>query len=150
MNSIIATSRHASENGDRDTANQFVVALTQAGDFVQARGYVYELLLLRAFSSGSTSAFPAYGGEIEEDIMDLPDILDETDYELVEAGEFAFDDEEDDAVEDEEPTVEELVNIPTDTASLKTVDIEQLRKALNAARQQKDMPRQMQVAERHW
>ena len=63
MQSFVAAALFDSEKGERETANQLVVSLTQADDFVQERGYVYELLRLRGASSGSTSAFPAYGPE---------------------------------------------------------------------------------------
>ena len=61
MENFLATARWAADQGDRDVAKQLAVALMQAGDFVNARGYVYELLLLRRLAASSTSAFPAYG-----------------------------------------------------------------------------------------
>ena len=61
MDNFLATARWAADQGDRDVANQLAVALMQAGDFVNARGYVYELLLLRRLAASSTNAFPAYG-----------------------------------------------------------------------------------------
>ena len=61
MENFLATARWAADQGDRDVANQLAVALMQSGDFVNARGYVYELLLLRRLAASSTNAFPAYG-----------------------------------------------------------------------------------------
>lgn len=60
IENFLATARWAVENKDRDVANQIALALMQAGDFVKARGYVYELLLLNRLAASSTSAFPAY------------------------------------------------------------------------------------------
>lgn len=60
MDNMLAAAQWAADQGDREVANQLVVTLMQAGDFVKARGYVYELLLLRRLAASSTSAFPAY------------------------------------------------------------------------------------------
>ena len=60
MDNFLAVSQWAADNGDRDIANRLALTLMQAGDFVNARGYVYELLLLRRLAASSTSAFPAY------------------------------------------------------------------------------------------
>ncbi len=81
MDNFLAASRWAADQGDRDIANQLVALLMQAGDFVNARGYVYELLLLRRLAASSTSAFPAYGSdqpaaydeEEEEDLEAQPE-----------------------------------------------------------------------------
>jgi tetratricopeptide (TPR) repeat protein len=63
MDLFLAAAHWAAEQGDRDVAHSLSLALVQAGDFVSARGYVYELLLLRRLGASSTSAFPAYSGE---------------------------------------------------------------------------------------
>ncbi len=63
MENFLAAAQWAADQGDRDVANQLAVVLMQAGDFVAARGYVYELLLLRRMAASSTSAFPAYPAE---------------------------------------------------------------------------------------
>ncbi len=60
MDNFLAVARWAADSGDRDVASQLALTLMQAGDFVNARGYVYELLLLRRMAASSTSAFPAY------------------------------------------------------------------------------------------
>lgn len=60
METIMAAARHAADDGERDKVNQLVVSLMQAGDFVNERGYVYELVQLRQFASSFTVAFPAY------------------------------------------------------------------------------------------
>ena len=63
MDNFLALARWSAEVGDRDTANALLVALTGAGDFIQSRGYVYELIQLRRLTSSRTSAFPAYPSE---------------------------------------------------------------------------------------
>lgn len=60
MSNISATAQRAAELGDTDTVNALIVALSQAGDFVNARGYVYDLLMLRRLATSSSGAFPAH------------------------------------------------------------------------------------------
>jgi tetratricopeptide (TPR) repeat protein/energy-coupling factor transporter ATP-binding protein EcfA2 len=62
MDEILGVARWCAERGEREMVNQLVVDLTQAGDFVNERGYLYELLALRKLASSSTTAFPAYPG----------------------------------------------------------------------------------------
>lgn len=57
---ITATAERAAEGGDLDMVNALIVALSQAGDFVNTRGYVSELLALRRLATSSTGAFPAH------------------------------------------------------------------------------------------
>ena len=142
MDNVIATARWASGNGNRDTANQLIVTLTQAGNFIQEYGYLYELLTLRAFSSGFRDAFPAYQEETDE-VEELERILEAA--EADDDEELDFDIEDDELEEDEED--ESIFSIPStlDTATLPNIDIDVLRTALNAARQQKDIIRQIQV-----
>jgi tetratricopeptide (TPR) repeat protein/ABC-type dipeptide/oligopeptide/nickel transport system ATPase subunit len=110
MQNFIAIARHAATLGNRDIANQLLVTLTQADDFVSERGYVYELLLLRAFSSGSTAAFPAYGAdEVAEyddesdDDFDDYDELDGDDFDDdFDDGDFDDDDFDDDDFDDDD------------------------------------------------
>jgi len=60
MDSLMALARWAAEDGDLESVRQLAVTLTQAGDFVHERGYVYELATLQKLAASSTSAFPAY------------------------------------------------------------------------------------------
>ena len=60
MDQIIGVARWCAEQGEREKVNDLVVALTQAGNFVNERGYLYELLQLRQLASSFTTAFPAY------------------------------------------------------------------------------------------
>ena len=153
MDNIIATARWSASQGDRDLANAVVVGLSQADDFVQSEGYMYEFLLLRAFGSGSTNAFPAYGEEEhaimdeddDDDGMGAPedfdyDLEDEELEELEMANTVDVDDED-----DEEP--DDSTFIPTDDDSLQSINIDQLRTALQAARQQQNIHRQVKILE---
>lgn len=59
MDLIMEVARWSADQGERDIVNQLVVSLMQAGDFVNERGYVYELLKLREMASSFTKPFPA-------------------------------------------------------------------------------------------
>lgn len=60
MESVLALAHWAADDGDRETVRQLATALAEAGDFVNERGYVYELVTLQRLASSSTSAFPAH------------------------------------------------------------------------------------------
>ncbi len=112
MDNFLAVSQWAADAGDREVANQLALTLMQAGDFVNGRGYVYELLLLRRLAASSTSAFPAY----TEAPMPLP--FAENDEEEEESGEsepfesdvIDEDDEDEDLIEDEAEVVDEVID----------------------------------------
>ncbi len=59
MDTLLSLARWSSNQGDRDTANQIVSDLTQAGDFVNERGYTYELMSLRRLGASLAGAVPA-------------------------------------------------------------------------------------------
>lgn len=151
MDNLVTTAGWAAEKGDRDLANAIVVALSQSGDFVQSEGYMYEFLLLRAYGSGSTNAFPAYG-ELESIADDDDESLsapEDFEYDLeddeLEEIEFAntVDDEEEEDEEEDDPS--DATFIPSDDAGLQTINIDQLRTALSVARQNKEVHRQVQI-----
>lgn len=64
MDNFLATARWAVEQGDRDSVNQLVILLAQAGTFVQSRGYVHDLLTLQSIESSSRTAFTAHQADI--------------------------------------------------------------------------------------
>ncbi len=128
MDIFLEAARAAADAGDRDLANQLVAALTQAGDFVSGRGYIYELLELRRLAASSTTAFPAYASvplaapaaavadaaktkaaELDDEELEDEDILDEDE---------DFDEEDSDELEPLPPiipAVGESVLPPIDT-----------------------------------
>src|SRR5690606_21445340 len=103
MDLIVATARWSAESGNRDVANQLAVALMQAGDFVNERGYVYELLNVRRLAASSTSAFPAYSSPTPLPLEEVEDEeLEEAEDELVDEDEDLLDDDDyDDEMEDD-------------------------------------------------
>jgi tetratricopeptide (TPR) repeat protein len=161
MDNFIAAAMWAAEQGKRETANQLVTTLTQAHDFVQDAGYVYELLTLRNLGSGSTAAFPAYGpdpvlevqADDEDDFYDYDDDEDEDDFE-------DDDDEgilEDEILEHEDEAVFESAALDDlnveegmDSSAIRTdaitgIDVDQLRQALAQSKSQGDAPRTLQI-----
>ncbi len=162
MDNIIAAARYAVLKGNRDIVNAIVVALTQADGFIQKRGYVYELLLLRDLSTGTTSAFPAHQASAQ--VIEAPAVsaspldtlrsMSGDDFEDEPAvGLAGIDDdfEEDDSYYEDGDDFDDPDSTPLDPAalmkgdSLSGVDVDQLRIALTQAKQQRDFPRQMQI-----
>jgi tetratricopeptide (TPR) repeat protein/energy-coupling factor transporter ATP-binding protein EcfA2 len=160
MDNIIAAAMWAAENGNRDTANQLVGILTSADDFIQERGYVYELLQLRNVASGSSRAFPAYEPEEATSELDEPDEFysyddDDLDPTMVDDADEMLSLEMDDYLEDnaayEAVSLDDLdvqEGMSSDALrddSLQGIDIDQLRQALAQAKQQDDIARQQQI-----
>ncbi len=115
MDLIMAVAKWSAEQGERDIVNQLVVGLMQAGDFVNERGYVSELLKLRELASSFTRPFPANSAGLPPEDIDLvgantPDDLkgeefdDDDDFEDDDDEEFDDDlqEDEDDLIDDSE------------------------------------------------
>lgn len=119
LRAILAAAIWSSDRGQRDVSMSFFQSLMQAGDFVQAGGYVYEVALLRDSGAGNTQPFPAYGPEpiaSVEVLDDDDDDYDEEDYDedeedILEA-EFVDEDEDfdDDADEEAPSLLEDLLD----------------------------------------
>jgi len=170
MDSVLTLAEDLAEQGERDWANQCLLTLTQADQFIQQGGYVQELIRLQRASVSSSAAFPAYGALAEDDLdsydlddlADLADELDEADQTLlrdVAARRAALSAslDEDDALDDAEaldsqppppsayrPAPPSPVDL-TRSETLLSVDVEQLRSALAQAKQSRDVPRQLQI-----
>ncbi|MBL8164807.1 MAG: tetratricopeptide repeat protein [Anaerolineae bacterium] len=118
MDMVMAVARWSAANGDRDSVNQFIVSLMQAGDFVNERGYVSELVKLRGLASSFTTAFPAYppppAAVPEPETFDEDDGFDDDDLD----DELPDDDDlvdEDELDEDEEaPVASSLLDLDSD------------------------------------
>ncbi len=172
MDNFVALAREAQATGNRDLSSKLIIALNQAGDFVNARGYVHELTLIRGVGA---AAFPAYVEPTSTTPEDLHDaLLDDEDDEdgdsesLVEslfdsigggsvkevvsapvtqaiARSASSDDDEDDEDDD----------LPEDSGDVETImhtepvtveaRIAALRTALGQARQDRDMARQTTI-----
>jgi tetratricopeptide (TPR) repeat protein len=166
MDTVMATARWASQNGENELVSELVNILTQHGDFVKTRGYLYDLLRLRGMT-GSGSAFPAYPPEEievpdflsgfdtdEEEHIDIPDFLeqmaDEADEDFDE--EYIEDYDEDEDGEDED---DEAVDMPAFLSTIGTAeatldqlssrDLTQLRAMLAQARQSGQASEQLKI-----
>lgn len=138
---FVALAEWAAEQNDRDTANQLILTLTQAGDFINQRGYLYELLRLRRLAITSTTAFPYAGNEPAS----IPSIEDEEDEELPVRSAAApsyirnmFEDEDEDdlAYEEDEDEIEDYEEEDEDDEEDDEEDVEEtgsLRRATPSA-----------------
>jgi tetratricopeptide (TPR) repeat protein len=93
MDLIMAVAQWSADQGERDIVNQIVVGLMQAGDFVNERGYVAELLKLRELASSFTRPFPANPASLSPAPEDMDLLEDDAD----------IDAKDDDDFDDEEP-----------------------------------------------
>ncbi|MFN8531582.1 MAG: tetratricopeptide repeat protein [Anaerolineae bacterium] len=108
MDNFIATAKAAADAGDRELANQLSVAMLQAGDFTNERGYVAELLLLRGFAASQTVPFSAYKDTAEaRGVTSTSTMIAADDEELLEDEESDRADELDEAEFDDENEMEE-------------------------------------------
>ncbi len=126
MDNILAIAENTSDSAARSATQQIVNALIQVGDFVNARGYIYEFSMLRRSSIGSASPFPAYTAAVQTPLpLPEPEIIpalsedsddaDPDDEELIDDAVIAIDleyiEEEDSEEEDSEAAaIRESVN----------------------------------------
>jgi len=164
MDQIMGVARWCADQGERDKVNDLVVGLTQAGNFVHDRGYLYELLQLRQMASSFTTAFPAYptpvlpeeededeevapagstGGSIwdriEERQATAPESLLDLDDE---AEEEDFDDED---LFDEDEESDDVSTIDVGTGVGDAAELAALQSALRTAKQNDDKQRQVDL-----
>ncbi len=154
MEMFMAVARWCADQGERDAVNQIIVNLMQAGDFINERGYVYELLKLRQMASSFTTAFPAYpAAPAPEDVVpdEAEDEFDDDD---------DFDDEDeldeddldsapslldlDEEAEDDEDDSESVSAVATASAPAPT-DLAGLQTALRQAKQANDTAKQVEL-----
>jgi tetratricopeptide (TPR) repeat protein len=142
MDNFLATSHWSAEHGDNDTASQIVVALTQAGDFVRGRGYLYELLQLQEIGSSTASPFPA-NADVPPDTPFAPPeddlaVDDDIDDDIVETFE---EEDEDEAAFTDRP--EDVFSPP----AVNMNDPDSLRNAIATARGEDDTERALELQE---
>jgi tetratricopeptide (TPR) repeat protein/energy-coupling factor transporter ATP-binding protein EcfA2 len=168
MDNLIASAQAAAAAGERDFAAEVSSALVSAGDFVNERGYVYELLMLRRLGAQSTSAFPAHAepfitppprldrAETESDLEmemvgadeDIDEGVDEADEEESDYLPIDLDDEEleEDSEEPIEPDSDSAEDLTDTAATGQPLDeLTRLRTALFSARQTSDRRKQAEI-----
>ena len=144
MDNFIATAYWAAEHGDRGLAADIGAVLSQQDDFVQSAGYNYEFSFLQAISAGTAAEFLA---DSNEEVPAVEAAADDT-----AAEDLAHDAEDESELEAAEDTVDaeeaaagdsELV--PVGDVSLQSMNIDQLRTALDLARQNDETDRQLEI-----
>jgi tetratricopeptide (TPR) repeat protein/energy-coupling factor transporter ATP-binding protein EcfA2 len=157
MDMFMAVARWSADQGERDAVNQIIVNLMQAGDFINERGYVYELVKLRQMASSFTSAFPAYPPPPPEESVPEPDVEDELDdldeedeseeeddMEAVPAGSAPSLLELDEEADEEEDEEEDSTDVEA-AAAPAPGDLAGLQAALRQAKQQNDTAKQVEL-----
>ena len=162
MENLIATADWAARNDDQDLAGDISEALASLEEPISAAGYRYELLHLRAIRDGDALEFEdvpeeepepempsAVAGEAEDPAIDTDDLAllgDDDEPPLVDDGEeavaYAADEEEE---APETVPADDSSFIALDDRELQSVNIDQLRTALNVASQNNETSRQLQI-----
>ena len=144
MDNFIATAYWAAEHGDRGLAADIGAVLSQQDDFVQSAGYSYELSFLQAISAGTAAEFLA---DSNEEVPAAEAAADDT-----AAEDLAHDAEDESELEAAEDTVDaeeaaagDLALVPAGDVSLQSMNIDQLRTALDLARQNDETDRQLEI-----
>jgi len=144
MDNFLAAARWAVEQERREAVGELSNVISNAGDFVSERGYLYELRLLRELSTGKT-AFPAYDEDESQPVV--PILPEDEDFD-------DFDDEDDDIEFDvDDDALEVIAEINEDDDDdggfdLQTDDLAVLRTALAQARQDDDVEQQIDILKR--
>ena len=150
MDNILATAAWAAENDEPDLAGDIVEAISPLDALMREEGYSYELRRLAAIRDGELLEFelppeaePINTAESQdaavEDLDDLR-LLDDDEEALEES-----DDEDTGAEGAEKRQPDDSTFIPIDDQDLQSVNIDQLRTALNVASQNNETSRQLQI-----
>ncbi len=156
MDNLIATADWAAQNEDRELAGDIAEALVPLEDQINAAGYRYELMRLNAIRDGVALEFedlpeeepePVFDAEAQAaaDADDMTLLGDDDEPPLVDDGEEAVPY----AVDEEEAAPETVADdssfVAIDDKDLQSVNIDQLRTALNVASQNNETSRQLQI-----
>ena len=154
MENLIATADWAASNDDADLAGDIAESLVPLESQLKALGYGYELTRLRAIRDGETLEFeeppeaaPTPDTEASPAADDLT-LLDDDDDEppLVDDAAPAAAPEEAEPEETPAPVAaDDSTFMPIDDKDLQSVNIDQLRTALNVASQNSETARQLQI-----
>ena len=157
MENLIATVEWAAENEGTDLAADITEELAPLEGLIAAEGYNYELMRLHAIRDGVSLEFE----DLPEDEPE-PEIADDAEAQgaAEDADDLALVDDDDEPVlldRDEEPgivdedsaveklRVDDSTFIAIDDQDLQSVNIDQLRTALNVASQNNETSRQLQI-----
>ena len=156
MDNLIATADWAAQNEDRELAGDIAEALVPLEEQISAAGYRYELMRLNAMRDGVALEFEDLPQEEPEPVIDAEALAaadademtllgDDDEPPLVDDGEEAVPY----AVDEEEAAPERVADdssfVAIDDKDLQSVNIDQLRTALNVASQNNETSRQLQI-----
>ena len=157
MGNLIATADWAARNEDRELSGDIAEALAPLEEQINAAGYRYELMRFSAIRDGVALEFgdlpeeelePVFDGEAQAaaDADDLTLLGDDDEPPLVDSDEDMVPAEEGD--EETGPKVvatDDSTFMSLDDKDLQSVNIDQLRTALNVASQNNETSRQLQI-----
>ena len=157
MGNLIATADWAARNEDRELSGDIAEALAPLEEQINAAGYRYELMRFSAIRDGVALEFedlpeeelePVFDGEAQAaaDADDLTLLGDDDEPPLVDSDEDMVPAEEGD--EETAPKVvatDDSTFMSLDDKDLQSVNIDQLRTALNVASQNNETSRQLQI-----
>lgn len=160
MDNLIATAEWAARHEDAELAGDIAETLAPREDQLKAHGYGYELMRLRAARDGETLEFdipPEAAPEPESLVAaeartaaqgdeDLALLDDDDEPPLVDAvAQLTAPDEADGMAAPETVPADDSAFISIDDKDLQSVNIDQLRTALNVASQNNETSRQLQI-----
>ena len=143
MDNFIATASGAAEDDDHELAGTIAAVLSENDELIEGAGYAYELALLHAINESRTLDFAEEDHDDEEaGATDIDDITGEA--------QAADPDEADDTESADEddlqtPSADDSTFIPIADEELQSVNIDQLRTALNVASENNETARQLQI-----
>ncbi len=126
IDNMMAAARWSAARGNREVAEQFSTLLARAGGFVQARGYVYELVTLQQISASSVSAFPAHErtAPIQAPLVPAIDEEDEDELDFEDTGSVVAMDDEDASIGLSERDAPPVIDFDNRDMSVYTTDEE--------------------------
>ena len=158
MSNLIATAEWAAQNEERELAADLAEAIAPLEGMLAAEGYSYEIRRLHAIRDGETLEFEDVPDE-EPQPETVPDLVAQ-DAEEAEIDDLALiegDDDEPPLLDDidledgdedngkEDALADDATFIPLDDSDLQSVNIDQLKTALNVASQNNETARQLQI-----
>lgn len=157
MDNLIATAEWAAQNEDRELAGDIAEALAPLEVQISAAGYRYELMQINAMRDGVALEFedlpeeepePVFDGEAQAaaDADDLTLLGDDDEPPLVDSDDDRVPSEEgDEDAAPKEVATDDSTFMSLDDKDLQSVNIDQLRTALNVASQNNETSRQLQI-----
>ena len=143
MDNFVAIASCAADDDDHELAGTIAAALSENEEMIEGAGYAYELALLQAISEGRTLDFAEE--DDEDEAADATEIDDVTGEAQAADPDEADDTESADEDDPQTPSADDSTFIPIADEELQSVNIDQLRTALNVASENNETARQLQI-----